>query len=280
MNKIGMHIKEFFRLVKEYIKYWLRPLSLDIHIAEHCNLNCVSCSHYSPLAEPKFCDLGELEKNLSYLTKMQQSFGVLQLMGGEPLLYPDIVEVFRISRKCLDKTRIDLKTNGLLLKSMPDSFWEACRQYDIVISVTVYPVNVDYKEIKKLCREHGVKYEVFAVRTGKNAFFAYRVNPKGGKRVFMKFLKCYSSGCMQLVGNRIYACPMSADIQHLNKAFGYDFKQRKGDYVEVDKIRTALPIRWLRSRTKPFCHYCELRGSGFAWSQSERKPEEWVCDEH
>lgn len=276
MTKINIHIKNFLWLMREYVRYWQKPLRLDIHVAEHCNLNCISCMHYSPLAKPEFCNIAALERNLNYLSKIQHSFNCVRIMGGEPLLNPDLVNILRICRMYCTDIRIELVTNGLLLKSMSDAFWEACRLYGIVVSVTIYPVNVDYRTIEKLCNRHGVKSEVFAVRIGENAFFAYRVNPKGGKRVFMKFLKCYSSGCLQLVGNRIYSCPMSAYVQHLNNAFGYDFKQRSGDYVEVDKIKSVLPIRWLMCRPKPFCHYCELRGQGFAWKSSKCDPKEWV----
>ena len=29
---------------------------LEVHLAEHCNLNCKGCSHFSPLAEKEFIE--------------------------------------------------------------------------------------------------------------------------------------------------------------------------------------------------------------------------------
>ncbi|MCH5172284.1 MAG: radical SAM protein [Erysipelotrichales bacterium] len=272
-------INKFFELIwtiKEYFLYWIRPLQLDIHISEHCNLNCISCTNFSPLAHPKFADLKELDNNLKYLSKFQKSFGVLQLMGGEPLLNPNIIDIIKISRKYFSKTSIKILTNGILLKSMKDDFWRACREYDINISVTIYPININVMEIEKICDNNKVRFEIFAIRTGEKAFYAYKVNPNGGQKVFMKFIKCQSSGCMQIVENKIFACPISADIKHLNSAFGYDFKQKRRDYVRIDKMKTAFQLRWLRARSKPFCYYCELRGNSFPWRKSEKKEEEWV----
>ena len=36
-----------------------RKPTLDVDIVSHCNLNCVSCCHFSPLAEPHFLSLDE-----------------------------------------------------------------------------------------------------------------------------------------------------------------------------------------------------------------------------
>lgn len=267
---------ELIWIIKEYFMYWLRPIQLDIHVSEHCNLNCISCTNFSPIADPKFANLDDLENNFKHLSKFQKSFGTLQLMGGEPLLNSEIIEIIKISRKYFSKTKIKILTNGILLKSMNDEFWRACREWDIIISLTVYPINLDIDKIKKICNKNQVKYEIFAIRTGENAFYAYKVNPNGGKKVFMKFIKCQSSGCMQIVDNRIFACPISADINHLNKAFRLNFKQNKGDYIRVDKMKTSLQLRWLRARTKPFCNYCDLRGDAFPWRKSEKKEEEWI----
>ncbi len=52
-----------------------KPLFLDhieIHLVEHCNLNCKYCSHFSSIAEKKFYDVNKYEKDmarLAYVTK-------------------------------------------------------------------------------------------------------------------------------------------------------------------------------------------------------------------
>ena len=133
-NKLFYRLWRLYRLTK-------KDYTLDIHVTEHCNLNCVSCNHYSPLAPPIFINLQELERNMEKLKAKgaQKLFKELHLLGGEPLLHPDIADVIRIVRTCFtaDHTLIKLVTNGLLLKNMPESFWEACKKHDIEINVTV-----------------------------------------------------------------------------------------------------------------------------------------------
>ena len=51
-NKDGIPEMKFDRLV------------LDIHITDHCNLNCASCLHMAPLASEQFLDVKEYENSL------------------------------------------------------------------------------------------------------------------------------------------------------------------------------------------------------------------------
>ncbi|MDR2480736.1 MAG: hypothetical protein LBD07_00380, partial [Spirochaetaceae bacterium] len=50
-------IHRFLVKTKAFLKKIIRPTeldSLDICVAEHCNLGCYSCNHFSQLAEPEF----------------------------------------------------------------------------------------------------------------------------------------------------------------------------------------------------------------------------------
>lgn len=137
-NKILMRILSFLNLSFRY------PLTLDIHVCEHCNLNCKGCNHYSPLAQPSFCDLDSLKQNLNILKVrgLNNLIKSIYLVGGEPLLNPEITEIFRITRAFFPKSIIKVVTNGICLsrnsQPMPETFWEACRKYDISFDVSKY----------------------------------------------------------------------------------------------------------------------------------------------
>jgi ABC-2 type transport system ATP-binding protein len=72
----------------------------EVHLVEHCNLNCKGCYHFSPLAKEEFLFLTEWEKDCKQLsTLFKDRIGHISLMGGEPLLHPDICEFMRITRE-------------------------------------------------------------------------------------------------------------------------------------------------------------------------------------
>lgn len=66
-------IKDIYisRLCEIYKKYNFRKrnkVTIEIHAADHCNLSCSSCSHYAPIAKPKFADLDVFKKSLQKLS--------------------------------------------------------------------------------------------------------------------------------------------------------------------------------------------------------------------
>lgn len=63
---------------------------IEIHLAESCNLNCFSCSHFSQLAPNEMPDIQSYEKEIKRLSEITNGLvGRFHLMGGEPLLNPN-----------------------------------------------------------------------------------------------------------------------------------------------------------------------------------------------
>lgn len=249
-----------------------RRCHLEIHLSEHCNLNCIGCTHYSPLAEHSFCDCDQLDVNLQKLSKIQDQFETILLLGGEPLLNPDAVRVFAIARKHFKTVNLKVVTNGVpLLRKLPEDFWQACRDYKVSICFTEYPINVDYAELKNLCWRNGVRTEIFHQPAW---FKLFRLNIKktGNK---LHYYICSGSLCLNLLGNKLFSCPQSAYVEYLNKAFGYDFKHSKGDYITVDNISRFRFRRFLLT-PRPFCSYCVFPRPQVDWRCSERKASEWI----
>ncbi|MDE7385547.1 MAG: radical SAM protein [Muribaculaceae bacterium] len=259
------------------------PLRLELSLVDHCNLNCKGCTHYCPIAPRHLMPVAEVEACLSHLAGVDSSmFSYIYLLGGEPLLHPDIAEVCHLVRRYFPTVGIKLLTNGLLVDRMDDAFWAACRDTDTVLSVTIYPVKVDYDRIEALCRENGVRYEVFH-QPKEGRFFSKHViddvNP-GSRHV--NFLRCHELGCLTLRDGKIYPCATSAYAGLVNEAFGRRFEhtapregRRGGDYVEVTAVKSRADLSRLKERPTPFCRYC-TRIEPTEWAPSRRDPSEWL----
>ena len=87
--------------------YELHPhtlLRFEVHVAEHCNLSCRDCLHFSPLAKEEFLDIDEYRKDCARLSELFDSeVERLYLLGGEPLLHPNLVEIMKISREAFGR---------------------------------------------------------------------------------------------------------------------------------------------------------------------------------
>lgn len=257
-----------------------KPCALEINLVSHCNLNCVSCTHYSPIAAKSFLDLDQFKISLSYLSKISHSFKILRLLGGEPLLHPHINEILQLAGEQLKDKRIELYTNGILLdpqrnNKISERFWEICKQYNIIIYFTLYPVQIDHEEIIKVCRQKGVKIIIMGDKRNLEGFSLFRLHPnKSGNK--LNHYTCSETGCMQLVGNKIYPCSESAYADYLNDAYGTTFHHTKGDYIEIEQVKHRYSLWLFRLKSKPFCSYCEFPRPPIAWRHSLRESQEWI----
>jgi MoaA/NifB/PqqE/SkfB family radical SAM enzyme len=86
-----------------------KPLQCSLYVTDQCNLDCAYCTEYdNTRPHPPLADLAR------WLTKIRDLGTVrVALVGGEPLMHPDIVEIVREARRLGLAT--SLTTNGFLL---------------------------------------------------------------------------------------------------------------------------------------------------------------------
>jgi len=111
--------------------------SLESHIVDHCNLTCAECCSLSPLLPPRTTSPAALAHDLE-LAAAVLAPRVFKLVGGEPLLHPELVELLHIARRSRIAPRLSVTTNGLLLPRMPDAFWQALD----ALTISRYPAPV------------------------------------------------------------------------------------------------------------------------------------------
>jgi len=73
-------------------------LKFEVHITEHCNLNCRGCFHCSPLAGPEFLDINEWKRDCKRLSELFcKEMDNIILLGGN-LFYIRRLQIFLILR--------------------------------------------------------------------------------------------------------------------------------------------------------------------------------------
>ena len=125
---------------------------VEFHLVDHCNLNCAHCDHFTPLAKEYFADIEDIVNDFKKLKKIFDNIGKIYIVGGEPLLHPDLLKIFNPLRTLYPKSEIIIITNGILLDKQKDEFWEKLKEYDIALSMTHYPLNIDYLGYIEKCK--------------------------------------------------------------------------------------------------------------------------------
>lgn len=285
-NQMGIvgHIQEESISLKNTLsrQYPLTMLQFEVHLVEHCNLNCQNCDHYSPIAKEKYVDVEVYRKDFRRLMELTGGKATrIFLLGGEPLLHPQVIELIKIARenfKNLD-TRIELVTNGILLKEMRDEFWKTCYESDIGIAITKYPINLDYEELRELARGNGVKLRFFGNSAVMKTSWHLPLDLEGKQDYRLNFMRCWrANNCITLKNGKMYACNIPAHIEHFNEYFDKNIPVTKDDYVDIYEVDSLERIVEKLNKPFPFCRYCNIacETRNHPWKVSTREIEEWT----
>lgn len=268
-------------------------LSFVVYLCNHCNLNCYGCNRWCNLVkEPQFYAYDDIVCDVTKIVS-KGDCRYVGLSGGEPLLYPRIIDLIytlgELKTKYPDLKWTSIETNCKRLLKMPPEFYQALKDTDTFILFTKYPHSsgIDYDAIiKKLDDEH-IRYQNQMwmldddVKATRDIFKRYYIfsDPVCGdltnyqKINMIKYYKhCYNV-CNSLWQGRLYKCAMAPFIDTLNQFCKTDIKLEHriteddfGDYITVDEYTSVAQFnKWL-VKPSPLCRYCQMdKTYSFGW---------------
>lgn len=236
-----------FYLSAKYLPY------LEFHVADQCNLNCKACEHYSGLVkEPHFPNLENFTRDFERLHEFIDDIGIIRILGGEPLLNPELNEYIKLSRRLYPQAEIYIVTNALLLMKMPEEFFETLRQSDAEIWISFYPpLESKMPEIKKFLESKHVLFGVSSL----NKTFTMKQTLNRHDHPREIFLRCLQAHCHNLYEGKIAACFLPFTTKYFNAYYGKNLPEDGA----LDLYDPTLTTEKLKAHLlKPFerCRYC------------------------
>lgn len=292
LNRIGqlqsesnLQKNQIVQIEKNTIKQMQQPILeyFVLNILDHCNLCCKGCDHFAAIAEERFVSLEHIEKDLARMSElMNQQVARIGIMGGEPLLHPELLQILALAREYFPNTLLQLVTNGLLLMNQSEEFWQTCKEHNIVIVNTKYPINLDYDGMIARAEKYGVTFEHYG-NTGEKMKTSYKMplDLSGKQNPRSNYLKCHhSNNCALLMEGKFYACTVAPNVKIFNKRFGTNLQLVEEDYLDIYKVTDKHEILKFLSRPIPFCRFCDVehRQYGLEWERSKQIKEEWLSD--
>ena len=207
------------------------------------------------------------------------SVSYILLLGGEPTLHPQLHEFLKTARDSFPHTEIILYTNGLMLPRMQNRFWESCRENCISITLTRYPVKMDYKRVDHLLEAHGIAYKYCNTpgRSKSSSYFPF--NLQGTQDPRHSFLNCdMANRCIILRAGRLYTCPLIGNIRHFNSYFQEKLNVSPMDSIDIYQASTGSEIMRFLAIPPSFCRYCDVSRRTILnqWKQSGKSIAEWT----
>jgi organic radical activating enzyme len=247
---------------------------LEFHLADHCNLNCKGCGHFSPIAEKRFADLNDYKRDMKQLQRLFSTIRMIVLMGGEPLLNPQIDSFLFATRSCFPKANIRIVTNGILLPQISETFWNVCRSCSVDIGLTIYPpLKEKESDLVQLVKSNGLRVFTNSV-TSFQAFY----NRKGDTDQKAAFKRCRARGYTPMLREgKIYICPKPATLRYFNEKF--DLEIPTTGFVDIYAPGlSGWDIRDRLGEASSVCCYCTLGWDVipvFSWGASKLILQDW-----
>jgi len=248
----------------------------EIHITDHCNLNCKGCAHFSNLCKPWFADLSEFEADMRGMAETFSGVKQIYLLGGEPLLHPDVAKFVRLAREVFPKTRIYLMTNGTMVMRMDDEFWSALAQSDVILLCDSYPIGLPVDDINARGAERGVKVEWTVPR---EEFFKIPIDPAGGHDPVASFAGCQGyNNCPIVRDGRLYPCAYAAFSDVFREKFDVDsLEATEADSIPIRNVSDPEAVMEFLRNPIPWCANCDMANREFyTWGRSARDISEWT----
>ncbi|MDR0683077.1 MAG: radical SAM protein [Dysgonamonadaceae bacterium] len=255
-------------------------LRFDIHLADHCNLKCKSCLHFSPLAPEVFQDITVLERDCKRLAELTGGrVEDICVLGGEPLLHPRITDCLDIARKYFPEDRIYIVTNGILLLKQPEEFWQNCVKNNIGIDISLYPIHLDLEKIKQTAMRHDIKIAFRGrPKVQRRGWSRQTLDLEGKQNAEESHRICeLANFCIQLVDGKLYQCETAAFVKYFNKYFHKNLEITEKDYVGIHQEKSLDEILEFLCKPTPFCRYCNTAEVDCVeWEHSKEEISEWV----
>jgi organic radical activating enzyme len=262
-------------------------VNVDYHIIDKCNLNCVGCNHFCPLVpednKPK--KIEQIISDLALLSKFKDDLGTLALMGGEPLLHPQLSKILRIARKLFPTNTISLTTNGLLVERVKN-IKDAIEEFDIQLVISVYPFNKlnPYSHVEKI-KQIIPNVETWEYPTS-HGMYINELSPDPNKATKEQVDQCIKRWrCNQLKDGKLYICHYAAQLNYLKDAFKgqVDIPEEESMYLDLnnDSLTIEDIYNFQRTTYPKICFHCSdataggYNGECQPWRTSNRKLDEW-----
>ena len=223
---------------------------VEMHLADCCNLNCRGCTHFSAIFEKKLPDFGKRIEAVRIISQLFSNVLQISLLGGEPLLNPNLNEYVMEIRNIFPNTELQIVTNGLLLLSISEEILKKIASNHVTVSISEYEPT--HRMIARICQRlenYGIDYSIRDYDK-KNKFGM----PLSLKADSIYPHKCLSDGCTVIHDGKIARCPTLMFIDRFNEYF-HTKLPNEGIY-ELTEVTDSAELLNSLNRPVPLCRHC------------------------
>ena len=188
---------------------------MEIAVTEKCSLNCKDCANLMPYYHnPKTYPSADIIKDLERMEQLCAEIYVLQVLGGEPLMHPELPELLKyiLSRPFI--RRIQVVTNGTLMPK--EALIPLLQNRKVTVLMSDYgEVSAKKPQLIELCAAKNIRCNVLAYSDWLD-YGDLSDKKLNDFEIIDSYRRCPSAECKTLIGGKFFSCPRSAHMYNLN----------------------------------------------------------------
>ncbi len=224
---------------------------LVVELTTACTLKCKHCNNLIPKLKPRNVDVDKVKENILSIIDASDKIIILELIGGEPFLYPQLKDVLELVLKQDKIFEVEITTNGTLLPN--EELLSLLKNPKVVVHISRYETSCKANELEKLLFDENIRYvqmdELAWIDSG-----GVENRHRSDEQIQNEYWNCQPSyTCKTLFDGRVYACARSASLYEMGVLTD------SSGYVAVDSrdsLRNELMDFWLRISDRA-CNHCD-----------------------
>lgn len=266
---------KFYKEIKPKLEF------MEVLVTKHCNLNCKSCGHFSNVVTDKsLMEVDEFESYLAQLHKKIREIVRFQLLGGEPLLHPQLAQFVLLTRKYFPGAHIDVVTNGLLIPQISKELADAMVLSNAHFFISQYqPTRERLAEIIKFLEERRINYYISQPLTHFESVLTFQ--EEDGEKAFKKRFKrdCI---CHSIEKGRIYICPTIERLYAVQDFFNIEISEEELRNASLDLMNDDVDgwdmLKYFNAPVS-LCRFCCPERKESLWETGKPEIEDWLVKE-
>lgn len=189
---------------------------MEVYVTNACNLRCLFCCHLNPFRKG-ICSADELIHSFE-IWKNKVTPKKLGLLGGEPLLHPELERIVEAARRCWPESRIVLTSNALLFPKKPQSLLTTLKDCGVQVLLSRHLTDEEgEKQFQEICdRLKNAGVWVTIVPSSGRWKRYYEIDDEGRPQPFHSrpekaWTMCGPNTCFNLTNNKLYRCSILAN---------------------------------------------------------------------
>ncbi|MDR0963124.1 MAG: radical SAM protein [Clostridium sp.] len=227
---------------------------LEFVVTTRCNLRCRDCANLMQYYKtPSHIDKGTILRSIDRVFQLIDSIVEVNLLGGEPLLHPDLPKILDKLGEYRSKIKtLNITTNGTILPRQ--ELLDALIRNNAMMTVSDYGKRSGKRlQLITLLRDNGIDVKDLKDQVWNKPHTFCQNLARGQSEIAQTFKTC-AAQCMEVLDGKLSYCVFQAHAENLHAIPESDYESL--DLFDEDLTKVAVRELCNPSRPLRACRYC------------------------